>query len=475
VLLTLVFAVCFNTHVRADDEPETEQPTWEFTLNGESFEPHIVSSRGPSGPAAQGDLFYLESVLCALPEPGRYELETEEVRDRAEVVYCKDGDERRLVAAEITWTYEDKAVGLNPLQGMKPKELQGLWGLDVDWWDAEIARQVAGLTGTTALTVGAKAMDQNGDALPELSATTRCLCIEVNDNFHERKLDKLSKLKALAWLRLNRVAKQPLDLAVLRGLSELKVLDIRGEWIKNLPVLGELTALRLLRMDWAAEGEIVGEDDERHFERAESDIGFVARLTKLEELSCETVLVPDLAPLEAHPALRRVNANSCGVTKLPKTPPPHLAECLLLGNAATEADRAAFVKSCPKARVVTSWREAVRAALSGIDRILCRTGGTCHRRTKQEKDKFEIKDADEIKTFIETIDVVEDNSVFHCMCCGNPTFEFYRGDELVLMLGYHHGRSMRWLNGDWPGDALLTEKAAKYINALLDMHGVKYD
>ena len=57
------------------------------------------------------------------------------------------------------------------------------------------------------------------------------------------------------------------------------------------------------------------------------------------------------------------------------------------------------------------------------------------------------------------------------MCCGNPTFEFYRGDELVAAIGFHHGQSIRWDNGLWPGDAALTGRSAEYLVEWLDRHG----
>ena len=68
---------------------------------------------------------------------------------------------------------------------------------------------------------------------------------------------------------------------------------------------------------------------------------------------------------------------------------------------------------------------------------------------------FEVKDAAEIEHIVGRIAIDEKRSGGHCMCCGEPSFEFYKDEELVAMVGFHHGRSIRWLGG-WPGDGMLT-------------------
>jgi len=57
------------------------------------------------------------------------------------------------------------------------------------------------------------------------------------------------------------------------------------------------------------------------------------------------------------------------------------------------------------------------------------------------------------------------------MCCGEPSIEFYQKDKLLLTLGYHHGRSLRWPEG-WPGDALLTAPGADALRNWLVEHRV---
>ena len=59
----------------------------------------------------------------------------------------------------------------------------------------------------------------------------------------------------------------------------------------------------------------------------------------------------------------------------------------------------------------------------------------------------------------------------YCMCCGNPTFELYRGRDLRASLGLHHGRRFRWPEGRWPGDVTLADDAGERLCAWLAAHG----
>jgi hypothetical protein len=38
---------------------------------------------------------------------------------------------------------------------------------------------------------------------------------------------------------------------------------------------------------------------------------------------------------------------------------------------------------------------------------------------------FETQDPQQIKMMLASIEVVDEQSGFHCMCCGDPSLEFY--------------------------------------------------
>lgn len=111
-------------------------------------------------------------------------------------------------------------------------------------------------------------------------------------------------------------------------------------------------------------------------------------------------------------------------------------------------------------------------ALRGVDRIRVRSGGTCHRDPPSEKTVFEETDPEKIKQIIRAVRIDRANSGHHCMCCGGPSIEFYRGGELVVTLGCHHGKALRWNEG-WRGDGVMTSESAAEVNAWLIANGVK--
>jgi hypothetical protein len=121
---------------------------------------------------------------------------------------------------------------------------------------------------------------------------------------------------------------------------------------------------------------------------------------------------------------------------------------------------------------LVDWSESLDRALAGSTRLRIRSGGTCHRDVDSEQTLLEVKNQRVIAGLVERIRVSDDESGFHCMCCGEPTLEFYRDDNLVVSLGYHHGSSIRWLDGKWLGDGLLTQGSATYLMSWLSERGV---
>lgn len=118
------------------------------------------------------------------------------------------------------------------------------------------------------------------------------------------------------------------------------------------------------------------------------------------------------------------------------------------------------------------WTGSLQKAIQRTTRLRVRSGGTCHRRIEQETTLAEITDAAEINRFLKGIEIDEDHSGRVCMCCGNPTFEFYAGDRLLAMVGYHHGERLRWAGGKWKGDGQLITASREFLLTWLSQYGV---
>jgi hypothetical protein len=89
-----------------------------------------------------------------------------------------------------------------------------------------------------------------------------------------------------------------------------------------------------------------------------------------------------------------------------------------------------------------------------------------------EETLLRIEDRERVASLVEILEFDESESGMSCFCCGNPTLEFYKGDALLLSLGYHHSRSLRWVDGQWPGDGLLKKASAHKLVDWFEQQGV---
>lgn len=56
---------------------------------------------------------------------------------------------------------------------------------------------------------------------------------------------------------------------------------------------------------------------------------------------------------------------------------------------------------------------------------------------------------------------------FSCVCDADLILYFYEGEELIQVLGIHPDKSLRWVESDWTGDAILSSESVKRVNEWL--------
>jgi len=182
--------------------------------------------------------------------------------------------------------------------------------------------------------------------------------------------------------------------------------------------------------------------------------------------------VTSLSPLDGSDSIRDIYAGTSAVRVLPKG---DLRSLHSINLVSTQVDAQAveqFRQVHPACMVQYGWTDSLRKAVQGTTRLRIRSGGTCHRRIEEEKTLAEVTDSQEIERFVKAIDIDESRSGGVCMCCGNPTFEFYAGGRLLAMIGYHHGERLRWAEGEWTGDGELTARSQDSLLSWLTQHGV---
>jgi hypothetical protein len=97
-------------------------------------------------------------------------------------------------------------------------------------------------------------------------------------------------------------------------------------------------------------------------------------------------------------------------------------------------------------------QSALDAALGAATSARVLDDGTAGGRPLGKKVLHEVDDAAELSELVATLRIVEREDEFVCMCLGGPTLEF-AGPGTTVVLGLHHGSSIRWSR--WSSDAPL--------------------
>ena len=114
-------------------------------------------------------------------------------------------------------------------------------------------------------------------------------------------------------------------------------------------------------------------------------------------------------------------------------------------------------------------QESLQTVLKGADRVTVRD--VEFGKQDQPRKPFESRDVAKISDLISSLNFDDDESGFHCMCLGDAIVTFFRGDKKLAEISHHHGHSLRWNGGNWKGDSLFTEDAAKAWRKWFDEQG----
>jgi len=436
-----------------------------FTLDGKPLDPYWMQV--DSAHLSAGDVIYIEDIPLCLDEPGTYRFEVKNglVRrilddGRAVVVACSiDGKYDESLTQEKRYAAGPKII--NPLSGMKDDALKALRGVSIDVWSGEVAKQLEKLD-LERVCIRLQSWSIS-ESLPPLPKGVRTLVLHSGGGWRCEDMSPFRRLQQLRFLDLKDTMPGKFDFDVLKGMP-LEYLSL--PWAQepsHLEVLGSFDRMKTLVANYCS---YLG------------DGRWIAQLVNLRtlyashlrSLSNQDPVALDLAALAGLQKLREIHAQSTPVKSLPSTPMPSLTRVsLLLSNAPEEAVDS-LAAANPQARISRSMNALLSEQLAKADRILVRTGGVCHRMTEEEKVIAESKELPVIADLAQHFTISEDASGGHCMCCGNPTFEFYQGDKRVAMVAFHHGRSIRWADGTWPGDGMLTEQSSTYLVQWLARH-----
>lgn len=430
---------------------------YSFTLDGEPFAPRFFSPEGNTDRPRAGDLIDVARIRLTLGSDRKCDFVTTPREDGRLMLRLPDGT-LRVVGANVDRTYKNKKrVAINPLAKLSTDEIRQLWGVRLDHWLEGIEKQLRHVDVTrTCFTVTDAAALTEPKALPPIPAGIRYLNIDESSNRGLTDLRGLNRLTSLRCLFLDLKTVKQFDLSLIQQNEELCLLKVSCRRLNGTGSLASLKQLQSLDL-----GRCQGF----------SDVGFARQLTQLRRLDLRATSVRDLSKLGELDSLVYLNAEMSQTEQLPAGELPALRELRVFSTPLSDDDTTAFKESHPRCQVLHRWTDAFRDQVAKADRLRVRSGGTCHRKISREKTLFEVEDAAEISRIVARVAIDETVAGQHCMCCGDPSFEFFEGERLIAMVGFHHGRSIRWIDG-WPGDGVLTSASADALITWLADNGV---
>ena len=443
------------TAVADDSAPKAPS----FTVDGESMELPWSTVRD-LGVEEDGILVSVGHFTVLLEPRAEYAFEFEKEPGRLHLI--EDGV-RRTVGVSRYSKYGDglEKVVVDGFEGLTVEERRTIRGVTLDpVLPSDDPDLLAGFDAASVFfmfqssSVGHEMTGKEQARPPALPTDARFLGVEIWFSDPLPLDEFLRDLTSLRFLNVEAYS-QSLSAESLVA-APLEVLKISVDELSDVEMLSNLQTLRLLSLPPEANLQ---------------SVEFLSGMSELRELVIAGSPVRDLSPLAKLPKLRLVDARTTQVEVLPGAM-PQLEELLLLGTPVSSAAVEQFKKKNPQCRVLADWTETLHEDLVGCDRLRVRSGGTCHRVPEEEKTLFELEGVDPVAEVTKLVQVDPRSGVDHCMCCGEPSLEFYRKGELVLTLGVHHGTSVRWDRGPWPGDAFLTKESGLALSQFLAKHEV---
>jgi hypothetical protein len=466
----------------------------EFFMDGRPVNPDSLSIIRTGSQPRVGDVAFVDRFAIVLSGQERYDLVSSPDTKGTLRERLFGGKERVIsvwvgrvdVESETDCGSENDAeleeVFVNPLEALSDSEIGALRGVTLTLWEDALRPQIDRLPlGDTCIWVQLYKGVGEPKGLPPLPRSLSYLRFDAMSSDGFEDLSRLADFDKLRFLRLRPLGSDaPVDLDWLRNAPQLRYFGLSGGKLLHSELLQEFTGLHGLDLSGCNEVD-EGPDclsqlrDLRllslnHCANLRT-IEFLRGMKKLEEFHIVGTQVQDLTPIEEVATLRFVNANTSTVTKLPERLGTGLRKLSVMSTplVADVVDR--LRETSPQCIIDFGWSGKLTRHLLDVDRVRVRSGGTCHRDEASEETLCVEQDPVAVSELVRSFAVEEARSGGHCMCCGEPTIEFYRDENLVAAVGLHHGVSARWR--EWPGDAVLTNASRDRISDWLRGRGVE--
>lgn len=310
---------------------------------------------------------------------------------------------RTLVGASV------QAASGAPSRYLGGRDLKALRGFAALGWGAGLERLTSALPPAVCLTVEGGGAALKLGALP---AGLPCLTVSLEP---EATVD-LSRFKRLEWLDLRANG----TLAVVPApVKHLAARQLRVE------------ASALARLDSLVSLAVHDTDS----------LVLQGSFKALERLRVEDVAEVTIATLSA-PRLRSLDVRRSKL-KVLDVDAPLLEEAVLLDDHVTSEASADFAKAHAAVALITNWTSFLRHSLRDADHLRVRANGTCGQTAGETL--LELPTPADVRGLLDSTELEEPAPLgVHCMCCGDPTLEFFRDSVRTETISLHHGLRIRW-------------------------------
>ncbi|MCH6255900.1 hypothetical protein MLD52_05030 [Puniceicoccaceae bacterium K14] len=428
-----------------------------FTLNGKSFTPRYTPL----------DRLYLDQPeilirigdLTVLMDPAESYTFVGNLEEDGKLYHIIDNTPH-LVGLNIGLAYQENGKRLvNPFENLGIDDMKYVRGIRLDGNTSEIASDLMNHIDSSKAFYKITNHAAVGDemSLPKIPESVTFLQIQENSSNGIRDYSPLKKLKSLRFLNIDSLNREAFNLENISQNKDLVYLKYYGGELQKTSDFSKLVNLRYLDLGWQS---------------GLTNFGFLKDLKDLRELQIPNTEVKNLRSIENLRQITVVNANNSTLESIPTKSVPSLQNLKILSTKVSDRSIAAFKRNNTQCQLLHNWTDALKTRIQNVTSIRVRSGGTCHRILDKEKTLLEVTKSEQISNFLDNLKISNSNNGFHCMCCGSPSFEFYQGEKLIETIGFHHGQSLRWMDGEWPGDGGLTETSSDFLIHWLAKNGV---
>ncbi len=462
VFLLLALPACRDV----DDEYSSRVPRRDMTINvfsdGHSYPHEVHSLTGDETNIAPGDVADIgvldESMLQG------FSLVSGRQDDCGLYVNWRVHDDQILrphhLSSSVETDLEDANHFLDPFHGLSDSQISQLHAVGIRGWSAEFCRRLQLIDPSRCLVSANVSSQYLVDATPlTLPSTLRYLHASSVHPSYLSSDGPWSNLQALHFLEISSGFK--LDATWIARQKDLLYLDgsINRYWF-NLHLLSSLSNLRVLKLPLRT--DIL-------------DIEFVRGMAELRVLDISHTMVTDLSPISALPNIRTVLADGAPIAHLPPGHMPSLHLLTLQSTKVTDDELTKFTRNNPDCQIARRWHKTLVDTVAGATRLRVARPRQVLTSEGYTETLFNESDPGAIRSFVKKLHIDEPQPGMTYLCTTTQFLEFYQEDSLLAsvdMICASDHIILRWRN-NWPGDVKLSDHGAATIRSLFKQHGLQ--